>query len=63
MTKYKVITFAPIIVLATLVAVSLQLNGVLMMWKMQQREVKQEDTELIRGTHPAFIPVTIQQQC
>ena len=35
-TKHKVITFVPIIALATLIAVSLQLNGMLMMWKIQQ---------------------------
>ena len=58
MTKHKVITFAPIIVLASLIAVSLQLNGMLMMWKIQQGVVKQEDTELIRRTHPSFISVT-----
>ena len=32
----KIITFVPVIALATLVAVSLQLNGMLMMWKIQQ---------------------------
>ena len=56
MAKHKVITFAPIIVLATLIAVSLQLNGMLMMRKIQQ--AKQDDTELIRRTHPSFISVT-----
>ena len=38
----------PIIALATLIAVSLQLNGMLMMWKIQQ--AMQDDAE--------FIPVT-----
>ena len=56
MTKHKVITFAPITVLATLIAISLQLNGMLMMWKIQQ--TKKDGTELIRRTHPSFISVT-----
>ena len=34
--RNRVITFAPIIALATLLAVSLQLNGLLMMWKIPQ---------------------------
>ena len=36
MAKHKVITFAPIIPLVTLIAVLLQLNELLMMWKIQQ---------------------------
>ena len=36
--------------------VSLELNGMLMMWKIQH--VKQDDTEFIRKIDPAFIPVT-----
>ena len=32
----KLITFAPVIALVTLKIVSLQLNGMLMMWKIQQ---------------------------
>ena len=36
LAKHKVITFMPVIALATLIAVSLQLNGMLMMWKIQQ---------------------------
>ena len=52
---HKVITFAPIIALATLVAVPLLSNGMLMMWKIQQ--AKQDDAEFIRIIHPAFIPV------
>ena len=56
MAKHKVITFAPIIALATLIAVSLLSNGMLMMWKIQQ--AKQDDAEFIRRIHPAFIPVT-----
>ena len=35
-TKHKVITFVPIIALPTLISVSLQLNGMLLMWKIQQ---------------------------
>ena len=54
--KHKIITFTPIIALATLIAVSLQLNGMLMMWKIQQ--AMQDDAEFIRRIHPAFIPVT-----
>ena len=41
MAKHKVIIFAPIIAVPTLTAVSLQLNGMLMMWKIQQ--AKQDD--------------------
>ena len=41
--KHKIITFTPIITLATLIAVSLQLNGMLMMWKIQQ--AMQDDAE------------------
>ena len=41
MAKHKVIIFAPIIALATPIAVSLLLNGMLVMWKVQQ--AKQED--------------------
>ena len=37
-------------------AVSLELNGMLMMWKIQH--VKQDDTEFIRKIHSTFIPVT-----
>ena len=32
----KIITFVSVIALATIIAVSLQLNGMLMMWKIQQ---------------------------
>ena len=52
----KIITFTPIIALVTLITVSLQLNGMLMMWKIQQ--AMQDDAEFIRRIHPAFIPVT-----
>ena len=34
--RNRVITFVPIIALATLLAVSQQLNGLLMMWKIHQ---------------------------
>ena len=40
--KQKVITFAPYIRLATHIAVSLQINGVLMTWKIQQ--VNEDDS-------------------
>ena len=36
--------------------VSLELNGMLMMWNIQH--VKQDDTEFIRKIDPAFFPVT-----
>ena len=39
--RNQVITFAPIMAFATLLAVSLQLNGLLMMWKIHQ--AKQND--------------------
>ena len=45
MAKHKVMTFAPIIALATLIAVSLLPNGIIMMWKIQQE--KQDDAEFI----------------
>ena len=48
--KHKIITFTPIIALATLIAVSLQLNGMLMMWTIQQ--AMQDDAEFIRRIHP-----------
>ena len=50
------ITFAPIIASATLKAVSEQLNGMLVMWKIQQ--AMQDDAIRTARTHPAFIPVT-----
>ena len=34
--RNRVITFVPIIALATLLAVSLQLNGLLMIWKIRR---------------------------
>ena len=39
--RKRVISFAPVMALATLLAVSLQLNGLLMMWKIHQ--AKQND--------------------
>ena len=54
--KHKIITFTPIIALATLIALSLQLNGMLMMWKIQQ--AMQDGAEFIRIIRPTFIPVT-----
>ena len=52
----KIITFAPIIASATLKAVSLQLNGMLMMWKI--RQAMQDDAIRAVRIHTAFIPVT-----
>ena len=52
--KHKIITSTPIIALATLIAVSLQVNGMLMMWKIQQ--AMQDDAELIRRIHPGNRP-------
>ena len=49
MAKHKVMTFAPIIALATLIAVSLLPNGIIMMWKIQQE--KRDDAEFIRFHH------------
>ena len=56
MSKYKVVTFAPVTALATLIAVSLLSNEMLMMRKIQQ--AKQDHAEFIRRIRPAFIPVT-----
>ena len=50
----KIITFAPIIASATLKAVSLQLNGMLMMWKIQQ--AMQDDAIRTARIHPAVHP-------
>ena len=47
----KIITFAPIIALATLAAVSLQLNGMLMMWKIQR--AMQDDAIWDARIHPS----------
>ena len=52
--KHKV-TFAPVIALATLIAESLLLNGMLMMWKVEQ--AKQNDVELIQSKNSSrFYP-------
>ena len=45
MAKHIVITFTPFIALATVVAVSLQLNWIVMIWKMLQ--ANQNDAEFI----------------
>ena len=39
-----------------LIAVSLQLNGMLMMWKIQQ--TMQDNADFIPTIHPAFIPLS-----
>ena len=51
----NIITFVPIIASATLKAVSLQLNGMLMMWKIQQ--AMQDDAIRTAIIHPTVIPV------
>ena len=51
----KNLTFAPYIASATLKAVSLQLNGMLMMWKIQQ--ATQEDAILTARIHPACVHI------
>ena len=55
MAKHKIITFAPIIALVTLKAVSLRLNG--MMWKIQ-KAMQHDAISAARVPSPAFIPVT-----
>ena len=55
----KILTFGPIIASATLKAVSLQLNGILVMWKIQQ--AMQDDAIRTTRIHPAFIPVTYRK--
>ena len=47
----KIMTFAPIIALATLAAVSLKLNGMLMMWKIQK--AMQNDAIWVARIHPS----------
>ena len=56
MAKHKKITFGPIIASVTLKALSLQLNGVLIMWKIQQKI--QDDAIRTARIHPAVHPVT-----
>ena len=51
----KILPFAPIIASAILKAVSLQLNGMLMMWKIQP--ATQDDAICTARIHPAFIPL------
>ena len=52
----KILTFALIIASATLKSVSLPLNGMLMIWKIQQ--AMQDDAIPTSRIHPIFIPVT-----
>ena len=47
----KIISFGPILVSVTLKAVSLQLNGMIMMWKIQQ--AMQDDAIQMARVHPA----------
>ena len=54
MTKHKILTFGPILALVTLKAVSLQLNGMLMMWKIQQ--AMQDDAIWTARIHLAIHP-------
>ena len=54
MTKYKILTFRPIIASVTLKTVSLQLNGMLMMWKTQQ--AMQDDAIRAAIIHPDVHP-------
>ena len=49
-SKHGELSCLLLIALATLIAVSLQLNGMLMMWKIQQ--AMQDDAEFIRRIHP-----------
>ena len=50
----KILTFGPIIASLTLKTVSLQLNGMLMMWKIQQ--AMQDDAIRTARIHPAIHP-------
>ena len=52
----KILNFAPIIASGTLKAVSVQLNGMLMMWKIQQE--MQDDAIRTARIHPTFILLT-----
>ena len=56
MAKHKILTFGPILALVTLKAVSLQLNGILMMWKIQ--EAKKTMPSGLPEFIPPFIPLT-----
>lgn len=50
----NILTFGPILASVTLKAVSLQLNGMLMMWKIQQ--AMQDDAIRTARIHPAVHP-------
>ena len=50
----NILTFGPILASVTLKAVSLQLNGMLMMWKIQQ--AMQDDAIRTARIHPAIHP-------
>ena len=52
----KILNFTPIIASATLKAVSLQLNGMLMIWKIKQE--MQDDAIRTARIHPTFILLT-----
>ena len=54
MSKHKILTFGPILPSVTLKAVSLQLNGMLMMWKIQQ--AMQDDAIWTARIHSAIHP-------
>ena len=54
MAKHKILTFGPILPSVTLKAVSKQLNGMLMMWKMQQ--AMQDDAIRTARIHAAVHP-------
>ena len=56
MAKHKILTFGPILASVTLKAVSLQLNGMLMMWKIQ--EAKKTMPSGLPEFIPPFIPLT-----
>ena len=54
MAKDKILTLGPILASVTLKAVSVQLNGMLMMWKIQQ--AMQDDAIRTARIHPAVHP-------
>ena len=57
MAKHKNFNFRAYHSFGTLKAVSLQLNGMFLMWKIQQ--AMQDDAIRAARIHPAFIPVTV----
>ena len=57
----KILTLGPILASATLKAVSLQLNGMLMMWKIQQ--AMQDDAIRTARNHPAVHPGNQDEVC